>query len=275
MTESVGSIVVPAHNEARVIGRCLQGLSGDDDRLLEVIVVANGCQDDTAAVARAPWPGLAVTVLELGAVGKQAALNAGDDAAGVFPRIYLDADVVLTRSSALGTLHALRAGALAARPDLSYDTQGASRLVRRYYRARARTPHLMGALWGAGCFGVSAEGRARWGAFPLSEPDDLFVDAQFARSEIVVTPGEPVRVMVPRRTRSLITTLTRVHAPALGAGRRERRAGSTRTLARVVAANRHWRATPDLAAYVALTVGARVARRISRPTGWVRDETTR
>ena len=46
------TIIIPAHNEAAVIGQTLQGLlrqAGEGD---EVIVVCNGCSDDTAGVAR-------------------------------------------------------------------------------------------------------------------------------------------------------------------------------------------------------------------------------
>src|SRR6185312_1201240 len=49
---SMISVVIAAHNEARVIGGCLDALladAGPDD--LDIVVVANGCTDDTAAVA--------------------------------------------------------------------------------------------------------------------------------------------------------------------------------------------------------------------------------
>ena len=53
--------------------------------------MANGCTDDTAAVARAA--GVAVIELEPG--GKIQALNAGDAASIEFPRFDVDADVVV------------------------------------------------------------------------------------------------------------------------------------------------------------------------------------
>ena len=75
------SVVIPARDEERVIGRCLATLlDGIDDRgQVDIVVVCNGCTDGTADVVRAvtPW----VTVLELAEGSKPAALDAGDRAA--------------------------------------------------------------------------------------------------------------------------------------------------------------------------------------------------
>ena len=92
MSARLGSIVIPAHDEGRVIERTLAPLvplahSG----AVEVVVAANGCSDDTVARAR-QVPG--VRVLNLAEASKVAALNAADATTDAFPRIYLDADVV-------------------------------------------------------------------------------------------------------------------------------------------------------------------------------------
>src|SRR3989442_1147793 len=46
------SIVIPAHNEEGYLQRTLDALKRQDYPLFEVIVVANGCQDRTADIAR-------------------------------------------------------------------------------------------------------------------------------------------------------------------------------------------------------------------------------
>ena len=47
------SVIIPAHNEERVISRLLEALTlGHTPGELEIIVVCNGCSDDTAGVAR-------------------------------------------------------------------------------------------------------------------------------------------------------------------------------------------------------------------------------
>ena len=49
---AVTTVIIPAHNEARVIRRLLDQIVADaTPGELDVIVVANGCTDDTADVA--------------------------------------------------------------------------------------------------------------------------------------------------------------------------------------------------------------------------------
>jgi glycosyltransferase involved in cell wall biosynthesis len=74
------SILVPAHNEAANIRGVLQSLLDQRTqlaRIVEIIVVASGCTDDTAALARTASkgrPGMSVHVQERRA-GKVAAIN--------------------------------------------------------------------------------------------------------------------------------------------------------------------------------------------------------
>src|SRR5262249_4085487 len=127
--EPLGSVVIPAHNEGEVITRCLDALfDGVQPGELEVIVVCNGCIDDTAALARAS--GHPVRVIELEAASKSAALRAGDEATRTFPRLYVDADVTLPGPSALSVIERLEAGAVAARPPIRYDSSRSSAPVR-------------------------------------------------------------------------------------------------------------------------------------------------
>jgi glycosyltransferase involved in cell wall biosynthesis len=81
------TVVIPAHNEGRVIQRLLEQLiNGANPDEMEIIVVANGCADDTAEVASSFGP--AVRVLTLPVACKNEALIAGDRAAAGFPRNY-------------------------------------------------------------------------------------------------------------------------------------------------------------------------------------------
>ena len=97
------SVIVPASNEADYIADCLNAVFASDPVPggAEVVVVANGCRDRTADVARglsakAAQAGWRLTVLDLPQGGKPGALNAGDAVATGDMRAYLDADVIVS-----------------------------------------------------------------------------------------------------------------------------------------------------------------------------------
>ena len=177
------------------------------DGFIELIVVCNGCTDDTADVARSV-PGVRVVELEQGS--KPAALNAGDEAATLWPRLYLDADIQISAAAVLAVLDRLAQGdVLVARPDSRYDSRGASALVRSYYRARQRIPQHKLAMWGAGAYGLSAKGHQRFGAFPTVTGDDLYVDTRFDAHEKAVVATDPSVVKTPADAKSLLAILRR------------------------------------------------------------------
>ena len=93
----VVTIIVPAHNEGRVVGRLLgQLISGVGPGELDIIVVANGCTDDTAQIAAGYSP--MIRVVSIPVPSKREALAVGNQAATGFPRLYVDADVELGAS---------------------------------------------------------------------------------------------------------------------------------------------------------------------------------
>jgi glycosyltransferase involved in cell wall biosynthesis len=276
----LGSVVIPAHNESGSIRRCLDALfAGAAPGELDVVVVCNGCSDDTAALARSS--GHPLRVIELETASKPAALRTGDEMALMLPRIYLDADVLLHGSAARAVLERLQAGAVAARPPIRYDSSASSAPVRRYYRARSRVPALLGSLWGAGVYGLSEAGRSRFEAFPDVLADDLWVDRQFASDEVEVVDCAPVEVAVPRRARDLVRVLRRTYrgkAETAGADPHDRARETTlstlRQLRQLAAAGPH--AALDTATYAAFAVGARLA--LVAPLAdarWERDHSSR
>ena len=106
---AVTTVIVPAHNEGRVIGRLLgQLVPASPPGEFDVIVVANGCTDDTAEVAASFGP--RVRVLSIPVASKHAALVAADRTAPGVPRVYIDADVELRAAGRPST----RSGAAAA-----------------------------------------------------------------------------------------------------------------------------------------------------------------
>lgn len=196
------SVVIPAHNESLVIGSLLDRLEpGARSGEIEVVVVANGCRDDTAGVAGV----YTATVIDLPDGSKIAALEAGDAAASHFPRFYVDADISIGGDDLLEMSSALAAGTLAISPQLQLDLSGANWAVRSYHRIWMDLPSVVHSLAGRGCFGLSAEGRSRWEKWPGVVADDQFVNQQFSDSEKVVHPSIGSEVRLPANLRNLVS----------------------------------------------------------------------
>ena len=273
-----GTVIVPAYNEEAVIKRTLSPLSqAAVDGFIELVVVCNGCTDDTADVARSV-PGVQVVELKQGS--KPAALNAGDEAATLWPRLYLDADIQISASAVLAVLDRLAQGdVLAARPESRYDFDGASALVRCYYRARQRIPQHKRAMWGAGIYGLSAEGHQRFGVFPTVTGDDFYVDTQFDADEKAVVATDPSVVKTPADAKSLLAILRRSHRGTADLSAdgpsRAARLGNTclDTAVTVVRAIRGPRSVVDAAVYLGMAFAKRWTVRQTQV--WERDESSR
>ncbi len=277
--DTIGSVVIAAHDEAAVIGRTLDRLFASCPPGVEVIVACNGCTDGTAGVVRRT--GHPLTVVELAAASKARALRAAEAATTALPRVYLDADVAVSGRAVGAVLDHLSNGAArAARAPVAFDTSGCSAIVHRFYRARAALPAVGTALWGAGMYALSADGRRRFGDFPLVVADDLFVDRLFRRSEVEVVGTDPVVVAAPRTTGALVATLRRAHRGNRELARAESR-GQAPTAGTVAALVRLARRGPgsfaDAVTYAAVATAARALARV--PAGpslhWERDGTRR
>lgn len=198
-------VLIPAHNEAAVLPRTLavlaQGLRED----AEVWVLANGCTDATAQLAREAG----VRVLEVEEASKVAALNAGDAAAPGYPRLYLDADIELSGSDANRLFEALENGALAAEPRPVFDLTGADGTVIAWYKVWQQLHGARPGAVGSGMYALSQAGRERFGAFPDVIADDGYVRAHFAPGEIELVEGTTSRVRGPLRLAELIKIKTR------------------------------------------------------------------
>lgn len=186
------SVIIPASNEAGYIAACLAALFASGEVGGECIVVANGCRDATAAVARgraaqAEAAGWALTVLDLAQGSKPNALNAGDQIARAPLRAYLDADVIASPDLMAALIAALDGDAPLYATGTARIPRAKSVVTRAYARFWQRLPFAQSPAPGYGLFATNAAGRARWGAFPGIISDDTFVRLQFE-------PGERVQV---------------------------------------------------------------------------------
>ncbi|GAP54962.1 putative N-acetylmannosaminyltransferase [Arthrobacter sp. Hiyo6] len=268
-----GSVIIPAHNEAGVVARVLAPLAPlAAAGQVEVIVVCNGCTDDTADIAR-HFDG--VTVLELQQASKTAALNAGDAAASRWPRLYLDADVQISPTALRELFRCLAPGGpLAARPSVRYDLQGAHPLIHSYYSTKLRLPSVRNGLWAGGAYALSMEGRRRFEEFPDVTADDLFVDRLFGPTEKAILDVEPLVFYPPRTLKDQRAVLHRVYRGNAEQNCREGQPSTARqTLAEVLRSIRGPLSAVNAAIYLGFAIAGRQGAGSSG--GWERDESSR
>lgn len=190
------SIIIPANNEAAMIADCLlHVLASDGPSRAQIIVAANGCTDQSVAIAKSfvttathrDWQ---LVVLDLEEGNKLTALNAAEQIATGKSLVYLDADVTVSPPLLRQIAEALdvdqpryASGAL----QFSHSPSLATRLYARTY---ARVPFIANGLPGAGLFAVNRTGRALWGEFPKIISDDTYV-------RLLFSPDQRVRVEAP------------------------------------------------------------------------------
>ncbi len=189
------SVIIPANNEEALLGSCLKSLLASDSPAcaIEIVVVANGCTDRTADLARdyvaqATARGWRMQVLDLAEGGKMNALNAGDAAARLPWRAYLDADVTVA-PSLLDQLCRALDGPKAAYASGTLRITAQGWISRAYAATYRKVPFMARGVPGCGLFAVNAAGRARWGRFPDIISDDTYVRLLFRPSERVAVPA--------------------------------------------------------------------------------------
>jgi glycosyltransferase involved in cell wall biosynthesis len=274
--------VIPAHNESMVIGRLLSKLvpTGPVPDL-DIIVVANGCTDNTAEIARSFGPN--VRVICLSAASKYLAMVAGDRAASSFPRIYVDADVELGLADVLALDAELRKpGVLAAVPTRVLPLDGCPWPVRCYYDIWSRLPQVRHGLFARGAVAVNEAGHRRITSLPPLMADDLAASLSFSPAERRIAANAAVIYHPPRRLADLLRRRVRA---VTGVAQIERNGQAppsterTRPADLMMILHDNPAAAPRLAVFVAVTVIARLAARraIGRGdyTTWLRDESSR
>ena len=277
-------VIIPAHDEEALLGATLRTLlTGAPAGALRVVVVANGCHDTTAAIARA-FAG--VRVVELADASKAAALAAGARTAGDLSRVHLDADCSISGRDVLRLVRALEEpGVLATAPGRDLQTTGCSWWVRGYYRVWERLPGVRDGLYGRGVIALSPEAQRRIDHLPPVLSDDLAISEAFTPDERRVVREAVVTIRVPRTTGDLIRRRVRV-----ATGNREadrlglRTPGSGTSVRALVAIGRYdARLVPQIPVFLVTTLVARAlawnqVRRAERrgvAPAWLRDESSR
>ncbi|CAN5428876.1 glycosyltransferase [soil metagenome] len=275
------SVVVPAHDEEGLIRSTLRSLHDATRGSIDIVVVANGCQDATAARAREVD---GVRVIEISEASKIRALNVGNGAVSVSPVAFVDADVTVRGDDLLELARRMQrdAGIHVASPRMRVQSS-TSWAVRQYYRVWALTDYRSAGHIGSGVYMLGAEGRARIGEFPDIVADDTFVQRMFAPDERLTPDDLWFEVRAPGSLRALVHRNSRIAAgnrqlsilfPELAPPSAS--AGARALLGRV------WRRPSMWAAFVIYTAVYSAAHRragaLARQSDgitWHRDETTR
>ena len=142
------SIIIPAYNEQRLLGRTLTTARAAADATgqpFELTVVDDGSTDDTAKIAAEQ--GAQVVSVNLRHIA--AARNAGAKASKGDVLVFLDADTLLPRSTLQAALAALETGAIGGGAMVRFDSPVGliSSACFVIWRVLSRLFH-----WAAGCF---------------------------------------------------------------------------------------------------------------------------
>lgn len=210
------SVIIPAYNEGNVIERCLDAMLEDyREGELEIIVVPNGCKDDTADKARRYGP--PVKVVETPVGNKIGALNLGDEHASGYPRMYVDADIVVTTAALRDVAQMLGDDSpiLLAAPKAVVAYEDRPLLIRSFMKVWTSLPYFTEGIIGAGFFAFSKQGRARFDEFPDVIADDGFARLVAAPHERATSDKHTFTIHPPRSIRALSSIMVRVRAGML------------------------------------------------------------
>ncbi len=273
------AIIMPAYNEALGIAATLQSIvKGMKFGEFEIIVVCNGCSDETAEVARAACP--EACVLETPVASKTAALNLGLAAAKATPTVFLDADIKTSAAAVRSLVEALESKDCdLAFGKVQFNTSLCKRRVREFYRAWQLNPYFDGGKVG-GFFAVSQSGLQRLGVFPGLTNDDEFVRRTLAENAAFI-PAATYMVEPPRTLSSLIRVRSRVYRGnselstySVSLAAHQQKANVVRFVSRLLSNPRAWPGA-FVFALVALAAHARNAVRRGNHEHWEQDQTAR
>jgi glycosyltransferase involved in cell wall biosynthesis len=188
------AVVIPARDEAELIGRCLNAIGGQ-----RVIVVADGCTDDTARIARRH--GAEVVEIDEANVGRARAIGcelalrdesvewlACTDADSVVPANWIAVQVGLAAQGAdvvVGTV----------RPDFADLSPQQARAWHATHQPGVANGHVHGANLGL----RAAAYRAVGGFAPVSEHEDNDLVARLAVAGFTITPTAANEVLTSGR----------------------------------------------------------------------------
>jgi glycosyltransferase involved in cell wall biosynthesis len=186
------SIIIPAWNEETTISDCLNSiLQQSFSGAMQLIIVANGCKD--ATISRTydfrtalEERNIQFDVMQTPLNSKTNAINLGDTKACFGKRVYLDADVILSRNAIHEIYQALDVDTPRLVSPKAVFNSPKSVLCRCHLFVFENFPPMIDDVVGMGCYAVNAKGRSRWSRMPQLIADDGYVRSFFSKNERIL-----------------------------------------------------------------------------------------
>jgi len=208
LSSDKATIIIAAYNESKNIQKTLSHLLTEAVDSYQILVVCNGCTDDTENLVRSFKN---VHCHSLQQASKALAIQYAESLNPGFPRLYLDADIELSSLDARTLFDAANKHLQAALiiPSSKLIDKHSSTLVKRFYRHWYQTPYVQQSGYGAGAYLINKAGRKRFGQWPELIADDAFVRHHFNFDEIHIVTSVHTYVLAPKTIWSLINIKTR------------------------------------------------------------------
>jgi len=203
------TIIIAAFNEASCIRGTLSSLGSGTSKAFQVLVVCNGCTDNTEEIISSEFPLIFKENRE--SASKSLAIRHAESLDIGYPRLYLDADITLSENDAEKLINTAQEHTEAALfvPHSHIDTQASDQLVKTYYQAWYSTPHVKLLGFGSGAYLLNQSGREKFGLWPELIADDGFLRTLFKINEICIIDNTLVTVKAPKTIWALLKIKTR------------------------------------------------------------------
>ncbi|MCE2572800.1 glycosyltransferase family 2 protein [Motilimonas eburnea] len=201
------TVVIPAYNEANCIEQTLseyEELVGDR---LEVIVIPNGCDDNTADIVRNHFSNMRMVELTEGS--KIAAINKGIELASHSHIMIQDADVVISKSDVAKILAFIQTTVYLFASPLTRVIEDSNFWVRKYYRFLKVTPAYRAGMVNSGVYLLSPKAIEKLGNLPRVIADDGYVKGVLGPENVTKINDCFSVVKTPKNLWSLIKIKTR------------------------------------------------------------------
>jgi len=214
------SVVVPAYNESAVIQHTLLHLLSDRQLVdTEILVVCNGCSDDTVGLVSSfkrshvdtlTERKLIIEVVETDIASKTNALNIGIERASSDYIILLDADIHVSGETLISLKQNLvETGKDLLSPSVLFDYEYASFWVREYYKVASTSSYNRYYRF-SNVIALSKAGIKCLGTLPEVIADDEYLRRQFKQEQASICEQLSFRFSCPTNARDLLSILTRI-----------------------------------------------------------------